>query len=234
MTIESYLHSVNDQSTKILEETLKLQSEIGEIHNLNNMIYEFSRKITDSKIASVYETVCTQLEYGLLSLSQGYYRQSFTSIRLALELGLSGVYFSCNILELEEWLMGISDLNWSKIIDKENGILSTRFSNVFFIELKDKNEQFLKLATSTYRRLSEYVHGNPKTWAKEGIHLVYNDDLLNKCIQEYKNVGEVILYVLVLRYLKSFDAKTIETMEQINDYFKHIDEIRAYFGGPKD
>lgn len=174
-------------------------------------------------------TVSSQIEMSLLNVTLGMYRQAFSSIRLAFEIALGLVYFSVNKLEHIEWIKGINDIKWSKLIDAENGILSKRYSKAFFEELSEKILIYNSKAKEIYRDMSEFVHGNYDTWEKSGLVLKYNKELEDKYFILLKEMTKVILFVLCCRYLKSINKDKLENIsdfirEEIND----IEEIRKY------
>jgi len=80
----------------------------------------------------VWRAAIREYQFALLALAQGHYRNAFVSLRLFLELALAAVHYSAHRLELQEWLDGHRDLNWSALTDSENGVLSSRFARAFF------------------------------------------------------------------------------------------------------
>ena len=87
--------------------------------------------------------------------------------------------------------------------------------------------------TATYRKLSEYVHGNNETWIKSGFKVRYNNDLLESYFESYDSVAEIIIFILTCRYIKSFNETALESLQFIPEEFNHVSAIREVFGGPK-
>lgn len=230
MDIKDYLSKLNSDSQIVFSETILEKEKLGTLHHLSSCIYEFSDCLLDPQEKQMLVTVSTQLESATLNLVLGLYRQAFASLRLALEMGLATMYFSVNKMELHEWLDGRSDIKWSKLVDEENGVLSRRFSNAFFTECSSYTDEYRNKAISTYRKLSEYVHGNNGTWEKCGLKLVYKPDLLEFYFNSFKSVSEVILFVAVCRYTRLLDETTRESLQFIPEEFNHISEIRKLFG----
>lgn len=106
------------------------------------------------------------------------YRQSYSCLRLSFELILGSVHYSINRLEYLEWQQGKQDIKWHNLIDKVDGILSKRFTNAFNADLTEYVESFNERASTVYRSLSEFVHGNNETWTKSGLQLKYNETLI--------------------------------------------------------
>lgn len=230
MDIQEYFSKLNSDSQAVFTKTILEKEKLGTLHHLSSCIYEFSDCLLDPQEKQMLVTVSTQLESATLNLALGLYRQAFASLRLALEMGLATMYFSVNKMELHEWLDGRSDIKWSKLVDKENGVLSARFSNAFFGECSSYTNGYRDKAISTYRKLSEYVHGNNETWEKSGLRLSYNSDLLEFYVESYKTISEVILFVAVCRYTRLLDDTSRESLQFIPEEFNHISEIRELFG----
>lgn len=233
MKIEEYLKRLNDEAQSIFKETLSFNKELGNSHHRSACIYEFSQHISDPSEKEILKTVSAQLESATLSACCGMYRQAFTSLRLALEMGLAAAYFSAHKLELHEWLDGRSDIKWSSLIDDDNGVISSRFAKAFFEEFQKDVADYRAKAKRTYRKLSEFVHGNNETWESSEIELSFNEERLKTYFDRVNEVSEVILFVLSCRYLKSFPVSTLETLAFIPEEMKHIEYVRVYFGGPK-
>jgi hypothetical protein len=234
MNITEHLEKLNSDTQAVFTETLKRKTELGKAHHLSACIYEFTQNINEESERIILETVSTQLESATLNVTFGMYRQAFTSLRLALEMGLGAAYFSVHKLELQEWLDGRADIRWSSLTDVNNGVLSSRFAKAFFTEFEKDINSYLTKAKKVYRQLSEYVHGNNETWEACSIKISHDEDLLNFYFESINLVSEIILFVLCCRYLKSFSKDTIESLEFLPEEMNHISYIREYFGGPKD
>lgn len=233
MKIEDYLNRLNNEAQSIFQETLNFTEELGKSHHRSSCIYEFSQNVNDSSEKEILKTVSAQLESATLSACNGMYRQAFVSLRLALEMGLAAAYFSAHKLELHEWLDGRNDIKWSALIDNDNGVISSRFSKAFFDEFSQDVTTYRNKAKITYRKLSEFVHGNYETWENTEIELSFNKDRLKEYFDRSNEVSDILLFVLCCRYLKTFSESTIETLEFIPEEMKHIEYVRVYFGGPK-
>jgi hypothetical protein len=233
MTISEYLENINLESQKIFKQSLSENEDFGRAHHLSSCIFEFSEMILDIEEREMLKKVSTQLESSMMSMTLGFYRQAFYSLRLSFELGLGVVYFSSNKLEHSEWIQGKSDIIWSKMLDVDNGVLSLRFSDAFFSEVSYLVKEYREKSTNLYRQLSEFVHGNYETWSKSGMHIEYNKETVAEYFTLYRGVIEIVLFVLCIRYLKSLPISSQENLECISDEFKHIEAIRIVFGGPK-
>ncbi|MBN9484248.1 MAG: hypothetical protein BGO70_12175 [Bacteroidetes bacterium 43-93] len=235
MDIQKYFEKINSESQQIFAYTIATYAEdLGKAHHLSTCIFEFSEYLFDKKEIELLNTVSTQIESSTLNLTLGLYRQAFSSLRLAFEMALGAVYFSINKLEHFEWLKGTTDIKWAKLIDKDNGVLSTRFSNAFFPELSPFIADYNSKASNVYRLLSEYVHGNNETWSKSGIQIKLNDDLINHFFSKLVEITEIILFALSCRYLKSIPQRERDGLEFLSSQLNHVEPIRVLLGGPKE
>ena len=233
MNITDYLSNLKTKSDSIFEKSIKFTAQLGEAHHIAACVYEFAENVNDNSERNILIMVSSQLESATLNATLGMYRQAFSSLRLALEMGLGAAYFSIHKLELQEWLIGKTDIKWSSLIDENDGVLSKRFSKGFFEEFSVDIFDYNDNAKDLYRKLSEYVHGSNETWIKSGLTLNYNEDLLKSYFESINKVAKIILYILSCRYLKSFSPSTLESLEFIPQEMNHIPYIREFFGGPK-
>ena len=233
MNIQEYFCRLNEESQSIFKSSISEKEQLGKAHHFASCIYEFSEHIQDPLEKDMFVTVSTQLESATLNLTLGMYRQAFASLRLALEMGLGATHFSIHKIELSEWLDGRSDIKWSSLVDEENGVLSKRFSNAFFKELTNEIVSYREKTILTYRRLSEFVHGNNETWVKSGLKISYNKELFDKYFIYLSTVSEVIIFIMTCRYIKRLDVSAIESLQFIPEELSHIPVVRELFGGPK-
>jgi hypothetical protein len=98
MDIQDYLNKLKGELQSILDESLVHKSDLGKAHHFSSCIYEFSEQIDDASEKKMLVAVSVQLESATLSAAMGMYRQAFSSLRLAFEMGLGSVYFSAHKL----------------------------------------------------------------------------------------------------------------------------------------
>jgi len=235
MNITEYFRQLNIKSQEIFELTMEDSASLGETHAISDFLVEFSECLFETQEKEMLRTVAIQLETATLNLSLGLYRQAFSSLRLAFEMGLGLIHFSIHKLEHNEWINGDNDIKWAKLIDSENGILSQRFSKAFFSELSVEIVNYNNRAKLVYREMSEYVHGNNETWEQSGLILEYNEQLKKRYFELFKEVSDILLFILNCRYIKSLDAETLDNISEfLLDELSHISAIREFLGGAKE
>lgn len=230
MTASEYIKAVNQEVQNLFEESL-----VENADNLNSGI-DFSKSlqtwidlIPDDNYKILLVNSIQSLEISLLSQTYCLYRNAFGSLRLSLEMLFGGIYFSTNLLDFIEWSKSSKDLNWSIINDPDNGVLSHRFYNAFFPEIKEDAPRYQTKAKDLYRDLSEYVHGNHHTWSldKKALKIEKSEiQLYKKCLLTF---NEIAMFALTLRFFKNFDKNNIEHIEPIIlQNLNHILPIHDY------
>lgn len=235
MNISEYFTLLRDKSQKIFDESIENIELLGRVHQMTSIFYDFSKQIVDKDESKMLRMVCAQLETGCVALNFGLYRQALASLRLAFELGLGLIYFSANKLEHKEWIKGTSDIKWSSINDEEVGVFSYRFADAFFPKLRDDVLNYRNKSKTIYRSLSEYVHGNYESWEKSGIVLEKKENLVKVFNDSCREVFDILLFALCVRYINDFDILKIDVVQGIlSDELNHIAAIREILGGPKE
>jgi hypothetical protein len=233
MDVKEYFSKLNQAAQNVFNDTIDHCDFLGLVHDYSSILLEWANIIPDSPELKMFENAAQEIDVSCLSLLSGLYRKAFVSLRLSMEMSFGAVYFSVHKLEYLEWQKGEKDIVWSVIIDKENGVLSKRFSNAFFPELSEEITKMNRETGELYRLLSEYVHGNYGTWDQENPYLSKNDDLIKKYEEVIKKLRKLSLFLLCNRYLKELSPEKREMLEEhVKDELNHIEPIRIVLGGP--
>lgn len=232
MDIKSYFEEINKDFQGIFVDSLSNKEKLGTLHYFSSEIKSFSDCINDEGERDIFSNVACHMELSNYSLLLGLYRQAFAALRLSLEMGMAGVYFSVNKLDMQEWCDGLKDVRWSELTDVETGVLSKRFVKAFFssedIFLREANT-YREDALDAYRKLSEYVHGNKETWPSGERAMLYRDDLFEKYIGLYEKVSKIIIFSMLCRYLKSLGREQRDGMDSLCEVFPHIENLKEFF-----
>lgn len=177
--------------------------------------------------AIIFDQIVSGLELGLFALVSGLYRQAYGSLRLAVELTASVCWFSTNRLELAEWQSGERDLIWKEITNEQEGVLSPRFRKAFFPELREELK-YNGLNKKLYRELSEYVHGNARTWAGPD-DIKYDEQLHRAWLEKLDTYMVVTTVLLSLRYLQEVGDEGVKKLApNLNSRVGHVSAITKY------
>lgn len=178
----------------------------------------------------VFDLAFKEYQFALLALSSGQYRHAFSGLRLFFELWLSAVYFSGNELDFRLWQRDSKDLNWQRIVNPDNGLLSSTFCKAFNNLLVEDIKPFRLMAEAVYRECSEYVHGNSHTHKELTNEIKFRKAACVEWHEKAKNMHLVILFVFSMRYLNFIDTKDRENIAQIIlGELGHITELRSQF-----
>ena len=232
MKAQEYYKAISEATHTIFDKSIIYCDFLGKIHDYSASIQDWMEVVPSNQEKHMINHSLEQIEFSCLSLLSGMYRQSFSSLRLALELLFGSIYFSAHKLEHIEWRNGSRDLSWKVINDKENGVLSKRFSDAFFPELSIYIDDQRNISKEIYRQLSEFVHGNYATWDREVHSLSINETLIEEYRKKFYSMNSVSHFLLTMRYLKEIKLEDLHRIEtHVMDELQHIDEIRKVFGG---
>ena len=177
-----------------------------------------------------FEQAKLELQRGLYCLTTGDYRTAFFALRLALELSLSSLAYSTDLILLKRWLNGEGDTNWAGLLDAETGVFSHTYVKTLFRPGWDFAADHRELARKVYRELSEYVHGAVPTHDALDEMMTFQPLVDNAWHDKYYTVFLIISYVAFVRY--ATDA-TPDARNKVEDIymreFGHLAPIRDYF-----
>lgn len=177
----------------------------------------------------VLENVAYELQFSVFLVSSGLYRQAFASLRLILELALSGILFSSDEFYFRKWKQGLADISWKKITDQDTGIFSTIWLKAFLNLEPDETDkedigEIAKLAKETYRKLSGYVHGGNYTWETEQSDIGFNQNEFELWKVLSDNTSRIILYSLLIRFSQDLSPEHLSEVEGC--LINSIDDIK--------
>ncbi len=221
--------TLNTATRQAIEQATSDPTNVGQAQHRIDQLNQWREALSARPDSIVLQHAISEVTVGLFLLVSGLYRPAFVSLRLFLELSLASIHFSVNRLELAEWLSGNRDLNWSALIDDNQGVLSTRYANAFFPELREHVRTYNAIGSKVYRELSEYVHGNHHTWGNAAGGIAYDSDLQAKWLSSFDSAGTVVLYSLSLRFLKEMPHAELSGLAPlVADTLGHIEALRDY------
>lgn len=238
MDLKSYHLKICQNLELILNESHS-QLDLGQYYVLSNDLLVWSNILKEQRTEmKILENVAYELQFSVFLVASGLYRQAFASLRLVLELALSGIVFSSDEFYFRKWKQGLVDISWKKITDEDTGIFSTTWLKAFYkseLEQKDKQDitEIAKLAKETYRQLSEYVHGGNYTWETNESHLVFNQTQFDLWKKLSDNISRIIFYSLLIRFSQDLSPDNLREVEEC--LIKIIDDLeitRVLLGRP--
>lgn len=212
------------------QHALMMNKSCGLCHDLSTWVRVLNRLQECLLYAKAEQEYLT----AMLNLAQGQYRNAFKGLRLVLELCLQGIYLSANLVELKEWLNNSCDTNWSKLTNPDTSPLGTRFCKAFFPELSGNANNFLTMAVTVYRELSEAIHGNVPYHLPLPDSFEFCYEVFNLWHEKSETIRLLLTFCFCSRYLKDFSDDNRREVESICvDQLGHIESIRILFGGPR-
>ena len=228
--LNEHYDKISEAARLVRQDSLRDLAPLQRAHAVIDEIRLWQEILDARPEASIFDQIVSGLELGLFALVSGLYRQAYGSLRLAVELTAGLCWFSTHRLDLAEWQSGERDLVWREISNEEEGVLSPRFRKAFFPDLNDERK-YNGLNKKLYRELSEYVHGNARTWAKPD-DITFDEQLHRDWFEKLNTFMDVTTVLLSLRYLQEIgngDAKRLEAnlRSRVGDasaITKHLDE----------
>lgn len=221
--------SLNEASAAVIKKSTDDPAEIGNGQEYINQLDQWLKAIPNRPESIVLQNAISEAAFGEFLLLSGLYRPAFTALRLFLEMSLASVHFSANRLELAEWFQGKRDVVWASLIDKENGVLSKRYTDAFFPELGNSVQSYNATGSKVYRVLSEFVHGNSQTWDNSPNIIRFDRDLQTTWIKQLESASTVVMYALALRFLKEIDLRQVPDLAStIQSSLGNIEALRDF------
>lgn len=232
MNVKEYFLGINNTVGEIIETSFssgddtKLTNLFQFIDDLTNWESILKKTIDTTILISATK----EFELGFQAVLSGQYRYAFIAQRYFVEQMSRFVYLSTNELYLRHWKLGMRDIAWGSLIDKENGVFSKVFIRAFYPDVEEEGQRLMSLSSKLYRESSEFVHGNFEKVNTMPDQIEYQSEMLEKWL-EYMETGKLIaLFLLFMRFskgLNSVDIAKIESMAQ--DELCGIDGFRNLF-----
>lgn len=235
MTAEEIIQAANGQIQGLFDSSIARNKDaINKGIDFSKSLQMWIEIIPEDNYKVLLDNSRQSLELSLISQTYCLYRNAFSSLRLSMEMLFGGIYFSTATLDFIEWTKSSRDLNWITINNLDNGVISHRFCNAFFPELKENIESYFTKAKELYRDLSEYVHGNHHTWISEGETLIIDEKEIALFNKSLKLIFEIANFALCLRYLKGLKKAQLEQVEPvIMQELNHIAPILQHLTSSK-
>ena len=120
--------SLENNSRVAVEKNKKIYSQI--IMYLNS-VEGFCDLLENEQIKLVMNEVCYDLISSVYMASNGMYRNAYICLRSAIELALAVLYFLDHNFDFLLWQENQYDVKWAVLNNKEQGVLSNRYLNLF-------------------------------------------------------------------------------------------------------
>ncbi len=150
---------------------------------------------------------------------QGFYRQSYISLRCILEMGISLFRFKDNNYAYLLWKNNKKDIIWSEFNRENEGVLVNQYWELF---LKGDFKTFNATINDCYRECSEYVHGKDEYLRQlQNFQVKYNKNICENILKMCK----VILSLLIVGTSIRFGNYQDEFNKTVNELLKEYEVI---------
>lgn len=156
-----------------------------------------------------------EYELGFQAAVCGQYRYAFIAHRYFIEQMCRFIYLSTNELHLRHWKLGLRDVSWGALADKENGIFSKIFIRAFYPEIDDEGVHILTIVSKLYRESSEFVHGNFNKISAIPDQIEFNIEMLSKWLEFMGTSKFIALFLLFMRFAKDINCVDIHKLEDM-------------------
>lgn len=226
----AYYQKLHAQCAEVLEQSLLFDggAPLASSHAGTRDLETWTQVLTSQSVSNALSVSIREYQFGILTLTQGFYRHAFASLRLCLELALGAVYLSANELYLRLWQLGKRDISWSLLVDPEKGVFSNDFLTAFFPAFFEDAPRYGEVARKAYRECSEYVHANPQTDASLPSSISFAEQPFAAWHELAATIRLVVHFVLAARFLKDLPpAQRTEIEPVIQEQLGHLPAIQA-------
>ncbi len=164
--------------------------------------------------------------------AQGFYTEAFSALRRFLEHTLFSISLSVDEFKYRLWRKGMADMNWSDLMNDEDGVLSYKFFRAFAEDVDDsKSVEIRNISKQVYRECSEFVHGNYKKLTLLSDTLCFNCIAFERFVACFESVKYVLSIALFIRYRSILEDKdTLLKLEPIlTEYLGMLTEVQAIY-----
>ncbi|MGW2487493.1 hypothetical protein ACWCV9_09760 [Streptomyces sp. NPDC001606] len=191
--------------------------------------------LNDKPEAQQFQSAHRDLGLAFYAALSGLYRQAFSSLRSFIEVTAGATFLSSHEFKRRQWVSGAIDISWKSITSPDDGLYSTSFLKEFCPEAMGDKEQMLDSLKLTYRRCSEYIHGNVSTSRMLPTEIVYREDIVKEWLAVASSGLLAVMHCLMVRYYKDMSPKQKTIIEgSLEDHYSHLISVRTLLDLPME
>lgn len=214
---KEHFSSLNDQFRQVIEDSFSSERgpKLVELFQFSDDLNIWTELLKDGTDCTILISAIQEFELGFQAVVSGQYRYSFIAQRYFLEQICRFIYLSTNELHLRHWKLGLRDISWGSLVDKENGIFSKEFIRAFYSEVESEGDHLVAIASKLYRESSEFIHGNFNKIEELPNSIEFNSSLLDRWIEFMVTSKFVALFLLFMRFSKDIGHHDISKIEEM-------------------
>ena len=208
---------LNTQFAGVIDSSFssELAAKISELFQFIDDLNTWLELLKDKEDTTILLSAIQEYEFGFQAVLNGQYRYAFIAQRYFLEQICRFIYLSTNELHLRHWKLGLRDISWGSLTDKENGIFSKNFIRAFYPEVESEGIYLITLVSKLYRESSEFIHGNYNKISDLPDKIVFDATLLEKWLDSIETSKFVSLFLIFMRFSKSIDKCDLQKIEDM-------------------
>lgn len=209
--------NLNNQFGQVIEDSFssELGAKLVELFQFSDDLNIWTELLKDGTDCTILISAIQEFELGFQAIVSGQYRYSFIAQRYFLEQICRFIYLSTNELHLRHWKLGLRDISWGSLVDKENGIFSKVFIRAFYSEVESEGEHLITIASKLYRESSEFIHGNFSKIEELPNSIEFHSSLLERWIEFMETIKFLSLFLLFMRFSKDIKLHDISKIEEM-------------------
>lgn len=194
-----------------------------------NSVEGFCVLVEDERIGLVMKEVCHDLISSVYMASNGMYRNAYICLRSAIELALAVLYFLDHNFDFLLWQQNQYDVKWAVLKDREQGVLSNKYFNLF-CETSADFTAFIEKVENIYHNCSEYVHGKFSFMQTNFMNtaIKYDSMIFKAWSEDWFDEVKVITLLFAIRLCKRVKELNGEIKKQLLEDAKEF-ELRGIF-----
>lgn len=229
--VDVYLRSIGDSIGVAVGATLQgFRESLGALHQLDIDLRVWD-KFASSEAKAQLQVARRELALAEYCAAGGLYRQSYASLRLFLELSFAAVYFSVNEFERRRWYADKMDFSWSRALDRDEGVLSRSFVEMFAPTLTSRSGAYASKVSTVYRGCSQFIHGKVVATATLPETPEFSADVFTDWATKAHDAAESVLFLLMVRFADQLAGPVNPDLtDMLAHRFGHLTEVRELIG----
>lgn len=214
---KEHFTNLNLQFSKIIDESFSSEhsAKLIELFQFADDLNIWADLLADSTDCTILISAIQEFELGFQAVLSGQYRYSFIAQRFFLEQICRFIQLSSNELYLRHWKLGLRDISWGTLVDKDNGIFSKVFIRAFYTEVESEGDHLMTIASKLYRESSEFIHGNFNKIEELPNSIEFNYSLMKKWIEFMETSKFITLFLLFMRFSKGLCHEKVSQVEEM-------------------
>lgn len=182
---------------------------------------------------SQYRSAHRDVGLAYYSVTAGLYRQAFAGLRTFIEVSFGNLHLSVAELERRIWVSGRKDLSWAAITSVDSGIYSVGYLREFCSAALEEREHYQQELKVSYRRCSEYLHGNVEVTAMLPDSIEYSPQVVAEWFGAAGKALQTMHHSLFVRYFDELNESGRSKIESIlEQHLSHHVSVRKAIGMP--